>query len=199
MTMMLSALRKVTEDLNATKRSWCLIGALAVSVYSEPRTTRDIDIAIALDDRSEQDSFVEVLIAAGYRSHQVLMHVEPVQRLGHRIVLEGSHGMTVAIDLLFSSSGIETEVVREAVTIEILPDLEVPVASRPHLLAMKVLSRNDSDRVRDDLDLQGLLAEASPVDIEAAKTALKMITSRGYNRGKDLEAEFELVLARYSR
>jgi hypothetical protein len=78
MTMMLSALRKVTEDLNATKRSWCLIGALAVSVYSEPRTTRDIDIAIALDDRSEQDSFVEVLIAAGYRSHQVLMHVEPV-------------------------------------------------------------------------------------------------------------------------
>jgi hypothetical protein len=107
--------------------------------------------------------------------------------------------MTVAIDLLFSSSGIETEVVREAVTIEILPDLEVPVASRPHLLAMKVLSRNDSDRVRDDLDLQGLLAEASPVDIEAAKTALKMITSRGYNRGKDLEAEFELVLARYSR
>jgi len=50
------------------------------------------------------------------------------------------------IDLLFASSGIEPEVVADAEPIELLPDLTMGVARTGHLLALKVLSRDDVSR-----------------------------------------------------
>jgi len=47
------------------------------------------------------------------------------------------------IELLFASSGIESEVVADADAIELLPNLTLPVARAEHLIALKVLSRDD--------------------------------------------------------
>jgi hypothetical protein len=48
-------------------------------------------------------------------------------------------GSDVVVDLLFASSGIENEVVANADRLEVLPRLVVPVATTPHLIALKVL------------------------------------------------------------
>jgi hypothetical protein len=44
------------------------------------------------------------------------------------------------VDLLFSSSGIESQICRDADPLEVAPGLRVPVAHGGHLVAMKLLS-----------------------------------------------------------
>ncbi len=41
---------RLQGDLKAIGASWALVGGLAVSARAEPRTTRDIDVAVAVGD-----------------------------------------------------------------------------------------------------------------------------------------------------
>ncbi len=90
------------------------------------------------------------------------------------------------IDLLFASSGIEPEIVATAEPIEVLPHLTIGVARTGHLLALKVLSRDDVGRPQDLVDLRALLRVASPNELARARASLALITDRGYHRGRDL-------------
>jgi len=83
-----------------------LVGGFAVSVRTEPRFTRDIDLVVAVSDDAEAEAFVAFLIADG---HELLASVEneAVGRLAMaRFQLR--HGSP--LDLLFASSGIECEI-----------------------------------------------------------------------------------------
>ena len=98
------------------------------------------------------------------------------------------------IDLLFASSGIEPEVVAGAEAIELLPKLRMHVATTGHLIALKVLARDDRRRPQDLGDLRALLRVATPADVERARTALTLIAKRGYHRGRELQSEIEKLL-----
>jgi hypothetical protein len=100
----------------------------------------------------------------------------------------------VFLDIMFASSGIEREVVAEADLYEVLPGLFAPVAKAGHLLALKVLAlRPDrpQDRPQDLIDIRELLAVADDNELRRARQALELISRRGFDRGKDLEAELE--------
>jgi hypothetical protein len=84
----------------------------------------------------------------------------------------------VYVDLLFASSGIEAEIVRDADELEILDDLKIRVASRAHLIAMKVLARDDRNRPQDWDDLRALLTDASAKDVQTTEEALDLIALR---------------------
>jgi len=185
----LEQLKIVCGHMIRLQAPWALIGGLAVSVHGTPRTTRDIDLAISLPNESDLDRLVNALLDAGFFDKQLIMHVAPVCKLGIRLRVPASS--PVPVDLLYSSSGIEKETVSSAQSVEIFPNLFVPVATRGHLIAMKVVSENDSDRLQDALDIQGLLKEAKEVDIETAKSAMKLIEQRGFNRGKNLLRRFD--------
>lgn len=60
--------------------------------------------------------------------------------------------------MLFASSGIEPEAVAEAEPIDLLPNLRIGVARTGHLIAMKVLSRDDETRPQDVVDLRACFA-----------------------------------------
>jgi len=98
------------------------------------------------------------------------------------------------IDLLFASSGIEREVVAEAEPIELLPNLTIGVARTGHLIALKILSRDDVKRPQDLLDLRALLRVASPGELVWARESLALIAARGYHRGRDLMSEMNRLL-----
>jgi hypothetical protein len=68
------------------------------------------------------------------------------------------------VDLLFASCGIEPEIAEGAETLEVLPKLLLPVASTGHLIAMKLLSRDDDTRPNDRADLMALAAKADDAD-----------------------------------
>ena len=71
----------------------------------------------------------------------------------------------------------------------------MPVARVGHLVALKVLARDDRRRPQDLVDLRMLLQVADATELAAARAALAMITARGFARGKDLAAELESLLA----
>jgi hypothetical protein len=104
-----SALRRVLKDLDEDGRRAAVVGGLAVSVRSEPRTTRDVDFAVAVDDDQAAEQVVYRLSVRGYQIKAPLEQ-EAVGRLATvRMTPPGSVGETVVVDLLFASSGIERE------------------------------------------------------------------------------------------
>jgi hypothetical protein len=156
-----------------------------VSARTEPRFTRDVDWAVAVQGDSEAETVVHSLVEAGY---SIVMTVEQdaTRRLATVCLLppnEPPNG--VVADFLFASSGIEPELVVAADVIEILPSFTVPVAKVGHLIALKVLS-SAPNRPQDTIDLHALASAAVPSDLVLAREALTLIEARGFDRGKDL-------------
>ena len=189
-----AALRATVETLSGLGYRFALVGGLAVSAHAEPRTTRDVDIAVLVRDDASAEALVHSLGRAGFR---VLATVD--QDAAGRLATVRLGPPTdrrergVVVDLLFASSGIEEEVVSAAEAIELVPGLTLPIASRGHLIALKVLSRGRT-RPQDDADLLALLGVAAEEDIREARVALGLIGARGYGRGKDLGWELEEAL-----
>lgn len=189
-----STLRQVIEDLREAKRPWALVGGLAVGARAEPRTTRDVDLAVAVADDREAEALIFRLQNLGYVVLSVLEQ-EATGRLSTvrlRPPQESEAGAIV--DLLFASSGIEPEIAKAAEMLEILPDLRIPVARTGHLIALKILARDDRQRPQDLDDIRALLQEAVPGDLQEARSALRMIEDRGYRRGKDLLSELDQIV-----
>ena len=67
MSALARALRRAIDDLEAAGAPHALIGGIAVSARTEPRFTRDVDLAVAVtgDDRAEQ--VVHGMIQEGWR------------------------------------------------------------------------------------------------------------------------------------
>ena len=100
----------------------------------------------------------------------------------------------VIVDLLFASSGIEPEIAKAAEALDILSGLRVPVARIGHLVALKILARDDRQRPQDFDDIRALLLEAEPQDLEDARIALRLIEARGYQRGRVLLEELDRMV-----
>lgn len=193
MSAYLAELKRVAGDLDAAAVPWALVGALACSVHAEPRTTKDIDVVVALPDKERAEELLTKLEQIGYGKASYLMDMEPTRKIGYRLGIPGERRYAIPLDLLTTSCGIEQSVVDAAESIELLPSLVLPVASRAHLIAMKILSQNEGDRIRDNADIMALLTGATASDTETTRAALRAITERGFNRGKDLE----LVLSQF--
>jgi len=189
MSFLFTELRRVTSDLHQSGVSWCLVGGLGTSVYVEPRTTKDIDVAISVSGEEQANSLKDFLLTRGYSNPQLLMHVSPTRRMGWRVFIPSSHEACVPLDILVLACGIEREIVAHARTIEILPGLSLPVASLAHLIAMKVLSQNSSDRLQDRVDLFALLKSATASDRIIIESALVEMSKLEIANGRDLVAE----------
>jgi hypothetical protein len=148
---------------------------------------------VAVADDATAEALVHSLVGSGYRILASLDQ-EQVGRLATvrlEAPTEGPAG--VVVDLLFASSGIEAEVVRDAEVLEVLPGLRVPVARRGHLLTLKLLS-DSPGRPQDRVDIVALLREATPADLEEVRQLAVLISQRGYARGRDLLSSLERYL-----
>jgi len=189
-----SILRSAALDLAELRLRWALVGGLAVSARTEPRFTRDVDLVIAVRGDQDAEQAVHALQRRGYRVH-ALVEQEAAGRLATaRLVPRGEDEAGFVLDILFASSGIEPEVAGSAELLEILPGLRIPVASVGHLLALKLLSRDDRTRPQDQVDLVQLFRVAQPGDIEAARHAVALIHSRGFQRDRDLSGDLERLI-----
>ena len=194
MTGVESILRSAALDLAKLRLPWALVGGLAVSARTEPRFTRDVDLVIAVRGDQDAEQAVHALQQRGYRVH-ALVEQEAAGRLATaRLVPRGEDEAGFVLDILFASSGIEPEVAGSAELLEILPGLRVPVAGVGHLLALKLLSRDDRTRPQDQVDLVQLLRVAESGDIEAARHAVALIHSRGFQRDRDLPRDLERLI-----
>jgi hypothetical protein len=185
-----AALRGIIAELVRARVPFALVGGLAVSVRTEPRFTRDADLAVAVTTDAEAESVIHHLRARGY-DIEAIIEQEAVGRLATARLTRSSEPGGPVLDLLFASSGIESEVVASAEPVELLPQLRMGVARTGHLIALKVLSRDDVRRPQDLVDLRALLRVASSSEIARARHALSLIQSRGYHRGRDLASDMD--------
>lgn len=190
MTPLQLAVRQVLDDLREERLA--LVGGLAVSARAEPRFTRDVDLAVAVGGDSEAERLVRGLVTRGYLISAQVEQDETGRLATVRTVPPGG---SVLCDLLFASSGIEPEIVANASTLTLFDGCAAPVASVGHLVAVKLLARSPR-RLQDDLDLEALARVATEEDLREARTAIGLITTRGFARDKDLEAEFAAWRAR---
>lgn len=165
-----------------------------MSVRATARFTRDVDIVVAVSGDAEAEALCRSLLGEGYRVLAQLEQEETNRLATVRLVSPGD-AAGVIVDLLFASCGIEPEIVAAAEQIALEPGLTVPVARREHLIAMKVLARNDRRRPQDYDDLRSMIARATPEEMARARDAIALIQTRGAHRGKDLAAEFDSLLA----
>lgn len=186
---------RVSADLAALGARAAIVGGLAVSARAEPRNTRDVDFAVSVADDTRAEDLVRALAARGYGIVAVLEH-EARGRLA-TVRLKRGGGSGIVIDLLFASSGIESEVVDQAETLEIAPGVTLPVARPGHLIAMKLLSRDDASRPQDRVDLAALVGACSDDEIQHAREACRAIEARGFARGRDLDAALDEALAAF--
>jgi hypothetical protein len=148
---------------------------------------------VARDDRAAE-ALVRDLTSLGY-SVISIVEQEAVGRLATaRLLPPGESDGRVVVDLLFASSGIEPEVVDLAESVEVFPDVVVPVARIGHLIALKLLSRDDIRRPQDVADLRALMALSDEKDLNLAKDAVAKISTRGYDCGRPLIDEYNSLL-----
>jgi hypothetical protein len=177
-----AALRCAVADLRDLDRSFALLGGFAVSARAEPRTTKDVDLVVLVagDADAEQLGF-----QLSHRRYVVDTTIEQVAS-GRLATIRTLSPSGAIVDRLFASSGIEPEIVRDAVPLDILDGLSVPVATVAHLIATKVLAWDDRRRPQDRLDLIALLSIATKGELGDARAALELVQERGYGRGRRL-------------
>ena len=185
------ALLRALGHLGQLDHAFALVGGLAVSARCEPRLTRDVDIAMAVSGDSDAEAVVLRLQRLGYRVVTTLE--QDVTRRLATVRLQSSEveDAGALLDLLFASSGIEPEIAARAQPIEILRGISAPVAQPGHLIALKILARDDRLRPQDAMDLRSLLRDASEADLALAREALALIHVRGFHRGRDLSAALD--------
>jgi len=181
---LLQHLQKVTADLDDAQARYALVGGMALTLRTEPRFTRDLDLAVAVDSDEQAETLARNLMQREYCVTLQTEH-ETKQRLATlRLAMPG--GSSIVVDLLFASCGIEPEIVEQAERIEALPGWFVPVAQAEHLLAMKLLASEPTRRPQDLVDARALLATMTSDQLDRARKAVALIEQRGFNRKRDL-------------
>ena len=190
------AITSVVVWLNNNQIKYALVGGLAVSFRALERATKDIDVAIATTDDTEAENIILSLQSLGF--HPATLLENKKQKRISTVRLLSAEFPGVYLDLLFATSGIEPEVVESAEPVEVLPEVIVQLATRPSLLAMKVLSSTSKHRRQDLLDIDNLFAEATTEEIIHAKKLVSLIQERGFNHQQDLLALFDKLLTEFN-
>jgi hypothetical protein len=149
------ALRALAGALAKDRVPYALIGGVAVQLYSEePRTTADIDVALA----SYDDLSHESLQAAGFKHERLFDHSDNWRAPG-----DGPRKQRIAIQ--FTVDKLTPGTVERAATIRVR-GMRLRVAALPDLVRLKLEAaeepqRRGSKRLSDITDVQRLL-EANP-------------------------------------
>lgn len=186
-------LQKTMACLDDFGVRYALIGGLAVSVRSEPRFTRDVDIAVAVDSDEMAEQVVRAMFARGF---QLYMQIEQTTagrlatcRLVHRDTPESA-----IVDLFFASSGIEQEVVDAASNLEIVESIELPVVQPEDLIVLKLLAVANRSNLQDTQDVLNLLQTIEPARLERTRSLMRLVSERRPQSGGRLEPLFEQLL-----
>lgn len=181
------------------RHSFAVVGGIAVSARVEPRFTRDLDLAVAVPDDAGAEAIVRDMIARQFRLEAVIEQDATSRLASVRLAAPDESDAGVVVDLLFASSGIEPEVAARADRLEVFSGVAAPVAQSGHLIALKLLARDDVTRPQDVVDLRALLAAANRDDLALARESVGLIVQRGFDRGRDLALALEAAVRELRR
>jgi hypothetical protein len=148
----LEAALEVQRFCRSRRWRFCVIGAIAVQRWGEPRLTQDVDLTVISGFGSEAE-FVDALLS-GYRGRI------PDARdfaLRHRVVLLET-ASDIPIDVALGGIPFEERVVQRASPWPIGGNEGLVTCSAPDLVVLKAFAGRDQDW----LDVEGVLTRQGP-------------------------------------
>lgn len=128
-----------------------VIGGLAISIWGDPRVTRDADLKVLVSREQAND----LLAAVGSRYTVVQSQpIEAIRRFGYVFVQDEFKNR---IDLLFTDTSFDETVIRRALRIKVLPRIYLNFCTAEDLIVYKMLSTRERDigDVRSVIQRQG--------------------------------------------
>ena len=187
---LLALAARVLGSVHKGGRHGCLVGGLAVSARSDPRFTRDVDLAVAVDGDAEGEALIRALGSDGFTVSTVIEQ----DAVGRMAMVRLSDARGTSVDILLASSGIEKEIVSDAEPLEVVRGVIIPVARVGHLIALKLLSVAPG-RETDAMDLRALARVAGDAEWSRARAAVQLIEGRGFARDRDLVGDLAALVA----
>jgi predicted nucleotidyltransferase len=184
----MNAVERALKDFLAVRPAQirtAVIGGLAVGARTEPRFTRDLDFAVAVASDAEAEQCIFSMRQLGYEITTALQQVKNGRLATVRLRRRGKGPL---VDLLFAATGIENEIVEAAEPVELGNGLVTEVARVGHLIAMKLVARDDERRPQDQVDLVALSKVADETEWARAEAAVRLIRKRGFGGSRDLAA-----------
>ena len=179
-------LRQLVDFLEEAGIDYAVLGGIAVSVYSEPRMTQDIDLNIVLD-MNDLKEFLGKSRKYGFRPipPNINKFVNETGVVPMRFFKDGVAGK---FDFIIAQNPIEFAGIKRARSKKIL-DVRVKIVTAEDLLLHKLLS----DRPRDREDAQGIiLRQGEKLDLEYIITWLAKIDK--LSPARHLLKEFKKLL-----
>jgi hypothetical protein len=132
------------------ERRWpfCLMGGLAVIRWGDPRTTRDVDVAL-LTGFGNEEEYVEALLE---RFQPRISDAARFALENRTLLVSAANGTPV--DIVLSGIPFEEGAVRRATPFDFLPDCSLITCSAEDLVVFKAFA----NRERDWTDVEGVLS-----------------------------------------
>jgi len=152
-------LKKFVQLLEKAKKQnklsgYMLIGGLAVSARSKPRSTEDIDFLIAIDENFIEKSLPSLIDKMGYKIKIMKGSFDdPVRGLA---VIFNKDDQKVA-DMIPANFIWQDEMVKNAEYVELSKDLKIPIATTEDLIILKLKAGGPKDL----MDIEELLNVAN--------------------------------------
>lgn len=162
-------LRQLVDFLEEAGIDYAVLGGIAVSVYSEPRMTQDIDLNIVLD-MNDLKEFLGKSRKYGFRPAPPNIN-KFVNETGVVPMKFFKDGVAGKFDFIIAQNPIEFAGIKRARSKKIL-DVRVKIVSAEDLLLHKLLS----DRPRDLEDAQGIIRrQGEKLDLKYVSAWIKKI------------------------
>ena len=194
MNTLVDNLKRAVRDLKELNLKFALIGGFAVSFHTSPRTTEDIDFILLAKNNAEIENLVRSLHSKDYKLINLFENTAKKKVSLVRLLSPNCEGPNPNLDLLFNITGIEQEIVSEAIHYNYL-EIDAPIASIACLIAMKLVSENE-ERLTDRQDLISLIKISDKKTILRARELSILIANRGYSGGKDLNSRLDHFVER---
>ena len=151
------AVRALLAWTQAAEVPVLIIGGVAVSLLSRPRTTLDVDASVWLPDAKRWSSFLSSAIqhAIEPRIHDALEFAQ-----SSRVLLLVHRPSGVPIDVSLAALPFEENAIRSAVETTI-GDMRVPLPTVEDLIIMKAIAQ----RPKDALDIAALVEANPQIDV----------------------------------
>jgi len=136
---LLEALWALQERLRSEGIPSAVVGGIALSIWGEPRATRDVDVRILLG-RDEAHRLLAVLA-----DEYVFLADEPLETLRKMGFLFVQDRTGLRVDLLLADTAFDREVIQHAFSVEIAPGKVIQVCRAEDLLIYKLISTRPRD------------------------------------------------------
>ncbi len=183
------------HSLKTIKAKAVLIGGHAVSARSVARYTKDLDLLFYVTSDREAETIILFLQGLGYRVKEVFENTFAKRLATVRLLSPSTKSPETVLDLIFTVTGIEAEIVNDATEIEIINGHSILVATIPCLIVMKLIASAEKARKQDIPDIMTMLKFATKSEIKRVDQLIKLVAKRGLRINQNISKLWKKLLA----